>query len=58
MVSVADLPAIAGVPGVVGLSAVAFEHTVTGGPVVSAWLHTFADVLAIASVRADPGISI
>jgi hypothetical protein len=58
MVSVADLPAIAGVPGVVGLSAIAFEHAVAGVPVVTAWLHTFADVLAIARVRADPVISI
>jgi hypothetical protein len=41
MVPVADLPAIAGIPGVVGLSAIAFEHAVAGVPFVTAWLTFF-----------------
>jgi hypothetical protein len=57
MVPVAGLPANAGVPGVVGVSAVPFEHDVAGGPAVTGF-PAVDGVLPVASAHADPGIPI
>ncbi len=51
MFSVAGLPSNAGVPGVVGVSAIPYKHAVTGFPGVDG-------VLAATSIPADPGITI
>jgi len=58
---VAGLSAIADVPGVtngvVGVSAVPFEHAVAGGPAVTGF-PAVEGVLVVASVPADPGVYI
>jgi hypothetical protein len=61
IISVVCLSAIADVPGVtngvVGVSAVPFEHAVPGGPAVTGF-PAVEGVLAVASVPADPGVPI
>ncbi len=61
MVSLAGFSAIADVPcvtnGVLGFSAVPFEHAVAGGPAVTGF-SAVDSVLAVASVSADPGVPI
>jgi hypothetical protein len=58
---VAGLSAIADVPGVtngvVGVSAVPFEHAVAGGPAVTVF-PAVDGVLVVASVPANPGVPI
>ncbi len=55
-VTVGGVPAIADVPGVVGVSAVPFEHAVAGGPVVTGF-PAVDGVLAVASIPVDHGVS-
>jgi hypothetical protein len=54
---VAGLPSIAGVPGVVGVSAIPHNHPVSGGPTVTGFSDADG-ILVVASVPADPGIPI
>ncbi len=58
---VAGLSAIANIPGVtngvVGVSAVPFEHAVAGGPAVTGF-PAVKGILAVDSVPSDPGVHI
>ena len=54
-VTVAGLPANAGIPGVTSVSEVPFELAVAGGPVVIGF-PVVGGVLAVASIPADPGV--
>ncbi len=58
---VAGLSAIADVPGVtngvVGVSAVPFQHVVAGGPAITGF-PAVEGILVVASVPADPGVNI
>jgi hypothetical protein len=57
-VFVAGFTDVSGVTnGVVGVSAVPFEHTVASGPAVTGFLAVDG-VLAVASIHADPGVPI
>ena len=53
--AIADVPGVAS--GVVGVSAVPFEHAVAGSPTVTGF-PAVEGVLAVASVPADPDVPI
>jgi len=53
---VVGVPAIADVPGGVGVSAVPFEHAVAGGPVVTGF-PAVDGVLSVASIPVDHGVT-
>ncbi len=56
--STADIPGVTN--GVVGVSAVPFEHAVAGGPAVADFpaVPAVDGILAVASTPADPGVPI
>jgi hypothetical protein len=55
MSAIADVPGVTN--GVVGVSAVPFEHAVVGGPAFTGF-SAVDGVLAVASIPADPGVPI